>query len=121
MNREEAREYVISCGIDVTTIREAEIQILYMMLTAKIKKFSKSDWEVDEGCYLEVSKKIEMKKNKNGTVKSCYLSVNSHYFKQREAICIDGNGFIGFAGWSDDHNVAPIIEAFIEWCDWMKG
>ncbi|ASS55886.1 hypothetical protein [Rhizobium leguminosarum] len=43
------------------------------------------------------------------------LQCMSYYFKNREAVTFNGNGFIGFAGWSDDHNVQPILSAFTKW------
>ena len=91
-----------------------------MMLVKKVKKCSKEHWETSDGCYYEVNRKIDIKKNTNGSVKFCELKVNSQYFKQREAITFSQKGFIGFAGWSDEINLEPLIEAFVEWCNWMK-
>lgn len=45
------------------------------------------------------------------------------YFKGRQArqcITFEPNGFIGFAGWSDDTNIQPIIRAFLAWIEELK-
>jgi hypothetical protein len=44
------------------------------------------------------------------------------YFKGRQArqcVTFQPGGFIGFAGWSDDTNIQPIIRAFMAWVDEM--
>lgn len=45
-----------------------------------------------------------------------YLYVNGSYFKRRECISFNRDGFIGFAGWADSNNVQPILKAFNQWC-----
>ncbi|MCB7160071.1 hypothetical protein LI071_05210 [Bacillus subtilis] len=53
-------------------------------------------------------------------IKSKYkTNINSHYFTQREAISFNPDGIIGFAGWADSDNTKPIIDAFIEWVDYL--
>lgn len=46
---------------------------------------------------------------------SAEISCKSHYFDKREAVTFNRDGFIGFAGWSDERNVQPILEGFCEW------
>ena len=43
------------------------------------------------------------------------IKCHSFYFKNREAVSFNPDGFIGFAGWSDETNVQPILEGFIDW------
>lgn len=43
------------------------------------------------------------------------IKCKAYYFRDREAVTFNGNGFIGFAGWADDTNIKPIIEGFIDW------
>lgn len=64
-----------------------------------------------------LSRRIDLKRKTNGTLISCFLYVNSHYFERRECISFNANGWIGFAGWADQGNTNPILRAFIEWCD----
>jgi len=49
------------------------------------------------------------------------LTCRSHYFRKREAVTFNGNGFIGFAGWADAENVKPIIAGFLAWCDTLTA
>lgn len=45
------------------------------------------------------------------------------YFKgrlARQCITFEPSGFIGFAGWSDDTNIQPIIRAFMAWVGEMQ-
>lgn len=49
------------------------------------------------------------------------LKCKSHYFEKRQCVTFEGNGFVGFAGWSDEHNVQPILSAFANWVEWMKS
>lgn len=53
----------------------------------------------------------------NGGIEYFYFKVDSDYFKGREAISFNKDGFIGFAGWSDSTNIQPFKDAFQEWID----
>lgn len=118
--REEARARFAELGMEkYGDLYEADIQILYMMLNRRLKQ-----WVKEPGCTLptmHLSKRVKVDKRTNGMVRSAFLFVNSFYFTQREAVSFNGDGFIGFAGWADDGNVQPILDAFIEWCDYMEG
>jgi hypothetical protein len=51
------------------------------------------------------------------------IRCSAWYFKGRQArqcITFEPSGFIGFAGWSDDTNVQPIIRAFMAWVEELK-
>lgn len=45
------------------------------------------------------------------------LQCRSHYFRKRQAVTFEENGFIGFAGWADDENIQPVLKAFCRWVD----
>jgi hypothetical protein len=89
------------------------------MLNIAIKKASKNQETLVPR--LRLNEKIKVKYNTNGTIKNCFLFVNSDNFTRRECISFNTDGFIGFAGWADDTNVKPMIEAFVDWCDYMAG
>lgn len=59
--------------------------------------------------------------NADGSLNGCQITMRSHYFTSREAITFSSTGFIGFAGWADDTNVAPLIAGFIEWIEREGG
>lgn len=48
------------------------------------------------------------------------ITCSSFYFTDREAVTFNRDGFIGFAGWADDTNVQPILEAFCSWVDALQ-
>lgn len=112
---EEAREYFRSKGLTYDDITEGDILTLVMLLNKHIKAANKEHETSVDSLYL--SRKMNIKKNRNGTIMECYLYVNSHYFTQRECISFNIDGFIGFAGWADQGNTNPILRAFLEWCD----
>ena len=115
---DEARAHFAECGLTYKDITEGDILALVMLLNREIKKANKTgETSVNT---MSLSRKIKMKKRTNGTIISCFLYMNSHYFEQRECISFNADGFIGFAGWADSANLNPIRRAFIEWCDSMK-
>ncbi|MDR0123110.1 hypothetical protein RFW13_16925 [Bacillus pumilus] len=118
MNSEEARSYFQKEGLRYEDITEGDICILVMLLNKHIKRAVKAKAMSTDT--MRMSQKLNSKYRTNGTLKSCYLYINSHYFTQREAISFNLDGFIGFAGWADSSNKQPIIDAFVEWVDHMK-
>lgn len=56
----------------------------------------------------------------DGHVSCAYIRCDGAYFKGREAISLNPDGFIGFAGWASDENVRPFCIAFKAWVtDWL--
>lgn len=114
---EEARQYFADKGLAYSDITEGDILVLVGNLNKEIKKSNKAgETSVDT---MHLSKKVTMKKNRDGSIINCYLYMNSHYFTQREAISFNADGFIGFAGWADQGNTNPILRAFLSWCDYL--
>ena len=111
----EAREYFKQKGLTYNDITEGDILSLVLLLNQELKAAVRNgETSVDT---MHLSRKIDIKKNTNGTIQKCFLYVNSHYFTQREAISFNEDGFIGFTGWADQGNANPILRAFIKWCD----
>lgn len=116
--KEEAREYFKNAGLTYKDITEGDILSLVMLLNREIKKSNKmGETSVNT---MTLSKRIDLKKKSNGTIISCFLYVNSHYFERRECISFNADGFIGFCGWADVGNSNPILRAFWEWVDSIK-
>ena len=111
----EARAYFAGRGLTYADVTEGDILTLVMLLNKHIKKANK-DCETSMGS-MYLSRRIDLKRKTNGTLISCFLYVNSHYFERRECISFNADGWIGFAGWADQGNTNPILRAFIEWCD----
>lgn len=116
---DEAREYFKECGLSYKDIMEGDILALVMFLNRELKKSNKiGETSVNT---MSLSKKIDMKKNTDGSIRTCFLYMNSHYFTRREAISFNQDGFIGFAGWADPGNLNPLKRAFLAWCDRLKA
>ena len=112
---EEARSYFADKGLTYGDITGGDILALVMMLNQEIKRSNKAgETSVNT---MSLSQKIDAKYKTNGTIISCFLYMNSHYFTRRECLSFNENGFIGFAGWADDQNLNPIKRAFLRWCD----
>lgn len=115
---DEARKHFADCGLTYADITGGDILALVLLLNREIKKSNKAgETSVNT---MRLSDKIVSKHNTNGTIKECYLYLNSHYFTRRECISFNRDGFIGFAGWADQGNTNPILRAFLEWCDTLK-
>lgn len=116
-SNDEARQYFKDKGLTYADITEGDILFLVGNLNKEIKKSNKAGETSTDTMHL--SKKIAIKKNSDGSIISCYLYMNSHYFTQREAISFNTDGFIGFAGWADQGNTNPLLRAFLKWCDYL--
>ena len=49
-----------------------------------------------------------------------FIKVDGPYFKDREAISFNPDGFIGFCGWADSKNCIPFINGFIKFVNEIK-
>ena len=114
-SNDEARAYFKDKGLTYGDITDGDILALVMMLNEEIKRSNKTGETSTNTMYL--SRKTDIKHRSNGTIISCFLYMNSHYFTRRECISFNKDGFIGFAGWADDPNSNPIRRAFLRWCD----
>ena len=115
-SRDDCRERFKELGLSYSDITQGDILALVLLLNREIKKSNKSgETSVNT---IRMSEKMEAKYDEHdGTIKECYLFVDSHYFKQRECISFNKDGFIGFCGWADIANSNPVKRAFLEWCD----
>ena len=111
----DAREYFDSKGLAYSDITAGDICVLTMLLNKHVKLASKQGKMSTNTMHM--SEKVDCKYKTNGTLTESYLYINSHYFTRREAISFNKDGFIGFCGWADSKNTAPIVAAFKEWCD----
>lgn len=116
MEREKARECFIDKKLTYQNITSEDICVLVMMLNKSIKKACK---EIEMS--MRMSEKIKSKYTSSGKLIECYLFINGDYFTRRECISFNTDGFIGFAGWADDENVKPLLDAFAKWCEYLAG
>jgi hypothetical protein len=119
MNNDEARKYLKDKGLSYKDINSGDICVLTMLLNKRIRQANKEG--ITSVNTMRMSEKIKSKYKSNGELIECYLFMNSHYFTQRECISFNKDGFIGFCGWAGGSNPVPIINAFIEWCDYLEN
>lgn len=116
-----AREYFKNKGLSYNLITEELFDKLKLFFKIELNNYVTDGDEHSKKIAMCLSKK-EYKINKpkfnhkDGLLHG-FIQVDGSYFKNREAISFNENGFIGFAGWSDSNNIQPIIKAFINWCD----
>jgi hypothetical protein len=56
-----------------------------------------------------------VKTGAGGSISCAYIRCDGAYFRGREAVSLNPDGFIGIAGWADDKNVKPFCIAFKAW------
>lgn len=115
MTSEQTRELFSGKGLTYENIAEGDICVLVILLNKHVKQANKAGTMSTNT--MRMCQKINSKYSSNGSVKECCLFLNSHYFIQREAIRFNPDGFIGFAGWTDNGNKSPLIKAFAEWVE----
>lgn len=104
MTNDEVRQLLADKGITISTVTAAQLATLHDKLDEKLKA---------SGCFRDTYKMNP----KHETKDMRYMTCSSDYFDDREAISFNSDGFIGFAGWSSETNVKPILEAVIEWAE----
>lgn len=117
---EQAREFFKDCELTYKDIKKHDIEFL-LPYTIQIELDSPALYQSPFIETMKISKKTKIKYDKDGNIAAAFLFVNSHYFKEREAISFNADGFIGFAGWADTKNIQPFIHAFINWCTILKA
>lgn len=119
ISNEYARQYFKTKAIQFKDIRRYDIDLLHALCCIEIDKVRRSPESIISK-QLRMSRKIICNRE-HGVFESAFLFVNSGYFKKREAISFNSDGFIGFAGWASTTNTQPFLRAFIKWCDLLAS
>ncbi|MDH5573541.1 MAG: hypothetical protein OEY89_17385 [Gammaproteobacteria bacterium] len=109
--RDDARELFEKSGLTYADLTKSNIQKLRNLINLRMKESGVMDGtfrckQRAKFCYLE-----------NGSIRHAGLRCKSHYFDDRETVSFNPDGFIGFAGWSDDTNIKPILNGFKDWVE----
>lgn len=119
MTSEELREYFKENGLNYHMLHNNHMISLKKLIESKLIEFNKNTTNKMVMSLTSVkSKDYEFDMEKGG-IKYFYFKVDSDYFKGRELISFNKDGFIGFAGWSDSTNIQPFKDAFVEWVSGM--
>lgn len=103
--RDQARAAWAASGLTYSDITVDNLRMLRGMVNRAMKTSG-----LMRGSY-RPHQRWTVKSNAEGADLCC----RSHYFDDRQAITFEPGGFIGFAGWADEWNVQPILDAFIKW------
>lgn len=122
MENQEARDYFQTKGLSYKNIDEKSLDVLADKLIANLEKYKlEGGFHAQQmGMKLKKRTKLDKKFNKNGLVRARFY-IDGSYFHKREGITFHENGFIGFAGEFSTVNTQPILNAFIEWCDYLSS
>ncbi|WP_143314259.1 hypothetical protein [Clostridium sp. HBUAS56017] len=115
---EAARKYFDKKALSYKDIKRKDVEKLRDFVGEEIKKFVKENKVLET---MVIHPKIRTKCRTNSKIIKAFIYVDAHYFKKRECISFNENGFIGFAGWAGGANVRPMITGFIKWCDYLEG
>lgn len=110
--RDDAREAWVRSGLTYDALTPEAMERLRQLLDA----------EMQSGEYLRGTFRANHKP-KQIREGGYDIRCTAWYFKGRQArqcITFEPGGFVGFAGWSDDTNIQPIIRAFLAWIDEMR-
>lgn len=100
MNRDQVRAKIKSVGIRYDTVTDKELKRLRRLISKHIRQ---------SGIYHGTARLANTKNNLK------FIEIKTEQWKRREAVSFNSDGFIGIAGWADDTNVKPILNALIEW------
>lgn len=118
MNRRElARKYFKNNNLSYEDIGMNEIYKLIQILNRRIAEAGSCILMINEPKLR--GRNTNIKLNKVGKIKYAEIRVKGTYFNDREAITFNEDGFIGFCGWADGHNLTPFVMGFREWCDYL--
>ena len=125
MTNDEARAYFRESGL---TYEDITIHKLYYLVDLLDEQFIKQRKELTRTSPIDLywrrvnrSKTYKAKFDERGMMIHAFITGSGEYFDSREVISFNRDGFIGFCGAADTKNTAPVLAAFIEWCDWLAG
>lgn len=121
--RDEARELFSCCRLSYDDVSENDVYMLESFVGCELSQFNElHELQMHVSHKKKNAPKINVRDEPGNPIESAFLHVDSDYFRGREAISFNSDGFIGFAGLADDGNVQPFLRAFVDWVVfWMDG
>lgn len=111
MTNESARDFFKEKGLDYSKLNKSSIYLLLAELSDNLESYCRDDFKMRVSHLREK----DMKFDENGKLIKAFIRVDSHYFKGREAISFNAEGFIGFCGWASSGNADPVLKCFTNW------
>ena len=73
----------------------------------------------EDGVRMFVRRFERAKWGKGGGLKEAYIRVDGDYFRDRECVSFNRDGYVGLCGWASSENAEPVAAGFVRWCRWM--
>lgn len=124
MTRNEARQYFRDKGLTYADISRGDLALLSSLIN---RNFAAERAEaIKTGRYLywlrvNSARHYKGRWTESGGLVCAFLTGKGEYFTAREVVSFNYDGFIGFCGDTSDGNAAPVLAAFVEWCDEMAA
>ena len=123
MTTSEARAYFKEKGLTYNDVTLDDLHYLKLLLDEQFikerKKRIQTRHKPQYWIRVNEAKYYKGEYTPEGRLVCAYLTGKGAYFTAREVISFNRDGFIGFCGAADSENTAPVLAAFIEWCDWL--
>ncbi len=107
MTRDGAREFFKDSGLDYSVLSSKNLDRLRRIVNKELQ---------DSGFFRGTfccKPSFDFQRDQSYGALYC----QADYFKKREAISFNRDGFIGFSGWASTKNVQPILKGFIQWVE----
>ncbi len=113
MNRQDARALFQASGLDYTVLTKPNLRRLIRLIDDSMRSSGliRGSFRMRRALGLRI---------RDGKPQGAYLRCRASYFENREAVSFGDDGFVGFAGWADDHNIQPVLDGFSRWCAEMR-
>ena len=126
VTRSQAFHYYECCGLSFADIDEKSLQYLVCLLEEQIALYRKDiigDYQNEEvPCKWSfvLRQIVRPSYDDSGSLSFCRISVKCEDRSVCEAITFLPNSSISFAKESTEEEAQPILQAFIEFCDWLE-
>ena len=127
MTRDEARAYFAAKGLTYHDIIVSDLHYLCLLLDERfIAQRKERTKDGRKPLYWNRTNSAKYYKGEfvpdvdgHAHLARAFITAKGEYFTAREVVSFEPNGFIGLCGEADDENKVPVLEAFIERCDWL--
>lgn len=120
---DDAREYFASKNLSYEDISRQSLRVLESILNQHFAKQETENRKNNEVVYwrsVNQAKNYKGHYRPDGSMIDAYLTGKGGYFNAREVISFNEGGWIGFCGEASGINKKPVLDAFVEWCDWLS-
>ncbi len=106
MTRDSVREVLAKAGIKTESVTNGELKRLRRIISKHLRR---------SGIYHGTARLARARKDLK------FICMKTEQWDSREAVSFNRDGFIGIAGWADDGNVKPLLNALVEWANTQEA